>query len=134
MFAVTTSLPACIARSRYSRAGSIPPITSTIRSELSRISSKLPRERVSTPPRTGRRPLKRSISPARSSSSVAKAPPTVPWPSSPTVNSGAGISGGPGVRQRILVARDRSSKLSRRTTARASPPPQKITGGRGTPL
>ncbi len=36
---------------------------------------------------TGRRPLKRSISPARSSSSCANAEPTVPWPSSPTLEA-----------------------------------------------
>src|SRR5260370_14596205 len=64
----------------------MPPITSTIRSASARISAKSPRERVSTPPSTGRRPLKRSISSARSSSSVANAPPTVPCPSRPTRN------------------------------------------------
>src|SRR5579859_3824672 len=64
----------------------MPPITSTIRSASARISAKSPRERVSTPPTTGRRPLKRSISLARSSSSVANAAPTVPCPSRPTRN------------------------------------------------
>ncbi len=86
LFALTTSLPARIALSRYSRAGSIPPITSTSRSAPARISSKSPRVRVSTPLTTGLRPLKRSISAARSSSSTAKAEPTVPWPSRPTRN------------------------------------------------
>ena len=78
LFALTTSLPARIAASRYSRAGSIPPISSTTRSESARISAKSPRERVSTPEITGLRPLTRSISAARSSSSATNAEPTVP--------------------------------------------------------
>src|SRR5436190_10205719 len=84
LLALTTSLPDRIAASRCSRAGSTPPISSTSRSAPARISSKCPRVRVSTPLMTGRRPLKRSISPARSSSSRVKAEPTVPCPSSPT--------------------------------------------------
>jgi len=95
LFAVTTSLPARIAASRCSRAGSTPPINSTISSAPARISAKSPRERVSTPLITGRRPLKRSISSARCSSSVANAPPTVPWPSSPTRRGASGASAVP---------------------------------------
>src|SRR5271165_2902566 len=86
LLALTTSLPARIAVSRYSRAGSIPPISSTSRSESARIPSKLPLVRVSTPVITGVRPLKRSISPALSASSLANSEPTVPCPSRPTRN------------------------------------------------
>src|SRR5947208_13449076 len=50
------------------------------------MSSKLPRERVSTPEISGRAPVAASIAPARSSSSSWNAAPTVPWPSSPTLN------------------------------------------------
>src|ERR1700722_562476 len=89
LLALTTSIPARIAVNRYSRAGSIPPISSTSRSAPAMISSKLPRERVRMPLITGRWPLKRAISSARSSSSTANAAPTVPWPSRPTRNSGA---------------------------------------------
>ena len=71
--------------STYSRAGSIPPISSTIRSEPSRISSKSPRERVSTPLISGRRPVMCAIASARSLSSCSNAAPTVPCPSSPTL-------------------------------------------------
>src|SRR3954447_880101 len=70
----------------YSRAGSTPPISSTIRSLPARISSKSPRERVSTPEISGRMPVAASIEGARSSSSSWKALPTVPWPSRPTLN------------------------------------------------
>src|SRR4051812_32441713 len=70
----------------YSRAGSTPPISSTIRSERSRMSSKSPRERVKMPDNSGRRPVENSIASARSSSKEWKALPTVPWPSSPTLN------------------------------------------------
>src|SRR3954451_17739806 len=86
LLAVTTCLPAWIARRTYSRAGSSPPMTSTIRSELWRISSNEPRERVSTPLSCGRRPVTCSTPSARSSSSRANADPTVPWPSRPTSN------------------------------------------------
>src|SRR4051812_8725009 len=62
-------------------------MTSTMRSERSRMSANSPRLRVSTPVSTGRRPVSAAISSARSSSSVANAPPTVPWPSRPTPNA-----------------------------------------------
>ena len=78
MFAVTNGLPASSARSAYSRAGSMPPISSTIASEESRISSNDPRERVSTPAISGRRPAAAAIASARSASSAANADPTVP--------------------------------------------------------
>src|SRR4051794_24211849 len=83
LLAVTTCLPAFIARRTYSRAGSRPPISSTIRSERSRMSSKSPRERVSTPTISGRAPATGTIASARSASNASKAPPTVPWPSRP---------------------------------------------------
>src|SRR4051812_29502060 len=70
----------------YSRAGSTPPISSTIRSLRSRMSSKSPRERVKTPDSSGFIPVENSIESARSSSSEWNALPTVPWPSSPTLN------------------------------------------------
>src|SRR3954468_23415498 len=69
----------------YSRAGSMPPMTSTTRSERSRMSSKSPRERVSTPLISGRCPVAASIASARASSSSWNAAPTVPWPSRPTL-------------------------------------------------
>src|SRR5436309_909247 len=87
LFALTTSLPACSALSRYSRAGSMPPISSTSRSAPARICSKSPWVRVSSPLRTGRRPLKRSISSALCSNSTTNADPTVPCPSRPTRKS-----------------------------------------------
>src|SRR5437763_16510739 len=64
----------------------MPPSSSTIRSEPSRISAKLPRERVSTPVTSGRRPVIAATWSARSSTSSANAEPTVPWPSRPTLN------------------------------------------------
>src|SRR5436190_21560115 len=70
----------------YSRAGSSPPISSTIRSERSRMSSKSPRERVKTPDNSGRMPVENATASARSSSRVRNALPTVPWPRSPTLN------------------------------------------------
>src|SRR5688500_15621154 len=69
----------------YSRAGSVPPITSTIRSLFSRISSKSPWLRVSTPAISGRSPVAASIESARPSRSSWNAPPTVPRPRSPTL-------------------------------------------------
>src|SRR4051812_7488032 len=86
LLAETTCLPARMAASTYSRAGSMPPISSTIRSEPSRISVKSPRERVSTPPISGLSPVIAATASARSASSASNAPPTVPWPSSPTLN------------------------------------------------
>src|SRR3954447_6030738 len=64
----------------------IPPISSTIRSLPARISSKSPRERVSTPETSGLSPVVAATAAARSSSRVSKADPTVPWPSRPTLN------------------------------------------------
>src|SRR5919107_741535 len=61
-------------------------MSSTTRSEPARISSKSPRERVSTPASSGRSPVTGTIASARSRSSVANAEPTVPWPSRPTLN------------------------------------------------
>src|SRR6478609_5899305 len=63
----------------------MPPINSTTRSELATISSKSPRERVSTPVTSGRRPVMCSTASARSLSSRSNAAPTVPWPSRPTL-------------------------------------------------
>src|SRR3954466_1105494 len=81
----------------YSRAGSMPTITSkitsdtprmssAIRAERSRMSSNSPRDRVRTPLISGRCPVVASIAPARASRSPWNAAPTVPWPSSPTLN------------------------------------------------
>ena len=92
LLAVTTCLPARIAASSQVRAGSSPPISSTIRSDSSSSSSNDPPPlRVSTPDRTGRRPVIRAIRSAWRGSSSAKADPTVPCPSSPTRN---GLPGG----------------------------------------
>src|SRR3954468_14922500 len=63
----------------------MPPINSTIRSESARISSKSPRERVSTPLISGLKPVMWAIASARSASSASNAAPTVPWPSRPTL-------------------------------------------------
>src|SRR3954449_11161224 len=63
----------------------MPPISSTIRSERARISSKSPRDRVSTPLTSGRQPVMWAIASARSASSASNAAPTVPWPSRPTL-------------------------------------------------
>src|SRR5437764_1189641 len=79
-------LPAWIARRMYSRAGSTPPISSTIRSLPPTTDSKSPVERVRTPVISGRTPTAASIAGARSSSSSLKAAPTVPWPRRPTLN------------------------------------------------
>src|SRR4051794_21861925 len=70
----------------YSRAGSIPPISSTTRSLRSTMSSKSPRLRVRTPTTSGRTPVVPSIAPARSSISSCSAEPTVPWPRTPIRN------------------------------------------------
>src|SRR4029077_2621915 len=83
LLAVTTGRPARIASSTKSRAGSVPPISSTIRSERSRIAPKSPSERLRTPEISGRRPVAASTAAARSASRSAKAAPTVPFPSSP---------------------------------------------------
>src|SRR3954451_15318418 len=63
----------------------MPPISSTIRSQFSSTSSKLPRERVSTPVISGRMPVIGTNASARSASSASNAAPTVPWPSRPTL-------------------------------------------------
>src|SRR3954462_13659618 len=64
----------------------MPPISSTTRSLLCRISAKSPRERVSTPVSSGLMPVTAATASARSASSASNAAPTVPWPSSPTLN------------------------------------------------
>src|SRR5918992_5658034 len=86
LFAVTTCFPASMARRMYSRAGSMPPISSTTRSLRPTRSSKSPSVRVSTPAISGRIPVACSIAGARSSSSSWNADPTVPRPSRPTLN------------------------------------------------
>src|SRR5829696_5917497 len=96
LLAVTTWRPARMASMTYWRAGSRPPISSTMRSEASRISRKSPRERVSTPEISGRSPVTRSTSPARSTTRPANAAPTVPWPSRPTLKEVTG--------QQVVVA------------------------------
>ena len=78
LLAVTTWRPSRIASSNHARAGSIPPISSTIRSERSRISSNEPERRVRTPDSSGRNPVRRSMRAACSGSSEANADPTVP--------------------------------------------------------
>src|SRR6476659_1589385 len=83
LLAVTTGLPARSAARTCSRAGSVPPISSTIRSAPARTSSKSPSPRVRTPEISGRRPQAASTAAARSATISAKAPPTVPRPSSP---------------------------------------------------
>src|SRR3954469_15322308 len=75
-------------------------MTSTTSSDAARMSSKDPRERVSTPVSSGRRPVSASTSSARASSSSAKAEPTVPNPSSPTPKR-SGMLDVP--RQQVLV-------------------------------
>src|SRR3954451_10672519 len=64
----------------------MPPMTSTTKSDVSRMSSDVPRERVSTPLISGRSPVTCSTASARVASSSANADPTVPWPSRPTLN------------------------------------------------
>src|SRR5215213_9511001 len=86
LLAVTTWRPAPSARSTYSRAGSVPPISSTTRSLRSSRSAKSPRLRVSTPATSGRRPVSAAMASARDSSSSWKAAPTVPCPRSATRN------------------------------------------------
>src|SRR6478609_2164619 len=85
LLALTTCLPARIAFRTYSRAGSMPPISSTIRSDSARSWSKSPRDRVRTPLSAGFRPVMCAIWSARSLSSCSNAPPTVPCPSRPTL-------------------------------------------------
>src|SRR4051794_30026525 len=79
----------------YSRAGSMPPISSTTRSLRSTMSSKSPRLRVSTPTTSGCLPVVALIAGARCSISSCSAEPTVPCPSSPTQNGplGSGVTG-----------------------------------------
>src|SRR3954454_18072176 len=95
LLAVTTWRPARIARRMYSRAGSMPPISSTTRWLRSTMSSKSPRLRVRTPTTSGRLPVVAAIESARSSISSCRAAPTVPRASSPTQNGppGAGVPG-----------------------------------------
>ena len=137
LFAVTTWRPPSSARRTYSNAGSTPPISSTTSSERSRISSKSPRERVSTPTISGARPVRRSIAAARSPSRRSNAEPTVPCPSSPIRRAliggrraahapHAGSAHVP-IPRRVHApaghtSREcRSSSVSRATTTRASP-------------
>src|SRR6188472_598467 len=91
LLAVTTGRLARSAASTCSRAGSVPPISSTITSERSRIASKSPSSRVRTPETSGRRPVAASTASARAAIIAAKAPPTVPRPSSP-MRTGSGIA------------------------------------------
>src|SRR5919202_3325714 len=65
-------------------------MSSTMASDPASSSSKSPRLRVSTPLSSGRRPVAASMPAARSASSAANAEPTVPWPSSPTLNDVTG--------------------------------------------
>src|ERR1700722_6893741 len=67
----------------------MPPISSTIKSEDSRISSNEPLERDSTPETSGRRPVIRSTRSACSEISSTNAPPTVPRPSTPILKEAA---------------------------------------------
>ena len=137
MFAVTTCLPPRSARSRYSRAGSIPPITSTSRSELGEdlleVAARARQHAADHRPpavealdlagalveQRRERAADRAVAEqadlerARATALAAPASPRAPQPTSRAV---------------------RSSKRSRLTTTRASPSLQKITGGRGTPL
>src|SRR5437588_9255955 len=62
----------------------MPPISATITSERSSISSNGPSRRVSTPEIDGLSPVSTSIRSAYSGSSCANAAPTVPCPSRPT--------------------------------------------------
>src|SRR3954467_4081478 len=79
----------------YSRAGSMPPISSTTRWLRSTMSSKSPRLRVSTPTTSGRIPVVAWMESARCSISSCSAEPTVPRPSRPTQNGppGSGVTG-----------------------------------------
>src|SRR3954449_12434153 len=70
----------------------MPPMTSTIRSDVARMSSKSPRERVRTPDSSGRMPVACSTASARSCSSATNAAPTVPWPKRPTLKVASDIS------------------------------------------
>src|SRR4051795_11025622 len=63
----------------------MPPMSSTSMSLPARISSKSPRERVSTPLISGRKPVMWAIASARCARSVSNAAPTVPCPSRPTL-------------------------------------------------
>ena len=92
LFAVTTWRPSPSARSTYSRAGSVPPMSSTTRSLRCSRSAKSPRLRVSTPASSGRRPVSAAIASARDSSSSWNAAPTVPWPSSATRNGPSDVT------------------------------------------
>src|SRR5919107_6040001 len=95
----------------------MPPISSTIRSLLSRISPKSPLLRVSTPESSGRRPVVAATASARSASSASNAEPTVPWPSSPTLNVPAmqllvGLAADDGARGAVLAEDDRRPRLA----------------------
>ena len=104
----------------YSRAGSMPPISSTIRSrvgeDLVEVAARA-REHAADLGPFG--PVTCAICSARSLSSCSNAAPTVPCPSSPTLY----VSGHAGPR------RSRGARPGAR-----SPSLQNTTGGRGTPL
>src|SRR5690242_12584951 len=96
----------------------MPPISSTTRSLSWRISSKSPRERVSTPEISGRSPVVAATAPARSPSSASNAAPTVPWPSRPTLNDVSamqllvGLATDDGARRAVLAEDHRRPRLS----------------------
>src|SRR3954468_22903347 len=95
----------------------MPPISSTIRSLPARISAKSPRLRVSTPETSGLSPVVAATASARSASRVSKAAPTVPWPSSPTLNDVSamqllvGLAAHDGARGAVLAEDDGRERL-----------------------
>src|SRR3954471_12887829 len=95
----------------------MPPMSSTIRSLPWRISSKSPRERVSTPAISGRRPGVAATASARSFRRASNAAPTVPWPSRPTLNVSAmellvGLAADDGARGAVLAEDHRRARLA----------------------
>src|SRR4051812_21834840 len=100
LLAVTTGLPAARAPRISSRAGSMPPMTSTTTSmsgwlttpALSRVSTpsgsstsrSRARLRTATAPMSRRRPVRASMASACSATSPTRAAPTLPHPSTPT--------------------------------------------------
>src|SRR5919201_797710 len=109
LLAVTTWRPARRARSTYSRAGSVPPISSTTISERSRMPSKSPSARRRTPTISGLRPAAASMASARSASRSWSAPPTVPSPSSP-IFAGSVTSRATGRGTRRVAQRPRAAR------------------------
>src|SRR4051794_6754618 len=96
----------------------MPPISSTIRSLLSRICPKSPRERVSTPEISGLRPVVAATASARSARRASKAEPTVPCPSRPTLKDVSamqllvGLTTDDGARGAVLAEDDRRARLA----------------------